>query len=199
MKIKQLLFATGVIGFISIALSTSSSTGCADDYCDQYKWGYSHHEFEQYNIDVELKTPSGIVYDPSGQNISPQLIDRLTSEVESCLNVKIDRTSFKVKIANDWVLSCDKSQQLLPTPVFAGNAGCVAKGLVPDPNCPCRWRAGIRCPNVIVIPPNFYLYKDALIRFVKGIPNPWIDPVLSVCATPSTTPLSDGSDPNNGL
>lgn len=218
-----------IIPFIWVALlivillpQSNSTTGCSS--CSELQWGYSDGEFSRYSAKVFDKTPEGIAYDPSGLPISPELIDRLTNEVNLCLTsmsptgqlpsdamsgsrcfqgktfqLPINRKSFIVKIANDWVLSCDGTQQLLPDPVKAGPAGCVAKGQTPDAQCPCRWRAGIRCPNVIVVTPSFYLYKDALIRFVTGCQNPWASQALSQCASPSTTPLSDGSNPNNGL
>lgn len=180
-------------------VSNVGPTSCVHEICTEYKWGYSSGEFDHYQPHTDHVTPAGTKFDPVGQNISPLLVDRLTSEVEACLHRSIDRTSFEVMIPNDWVLSCDGSQQLLPTPVKAGISGCLSKEQAPTEQCPCRWRAGIRCPNTIICTPNFYLYKDALIRFATGNPNPWSNPELAKCATPSTTPLSDGSDPNNGL
>ncbi len=181
--------------------------------CDEDRWGYGYGAFDRYDVHPTSVTAGGIGYDPSGLPIAPELIDRLTGEVEKCLaSVEadagvaracmqyagtIDRKSFVVKIANDWVLSCDGSQQLLP--VLAGSAGCIAKGLTPSEQCPCRWRAGIECPNQIITTPSFYLYKDALTRFVTGCADPWAYPSLATCVSPSTTPLSDGTDPNNGL
>jgi len=192
-------------------------SGCIS-YCDATEWGYSYGEFDSYNVNATKITTEGILFDPSDQNISPQLIDRLTNEVNNCLMntfpnkslpndiittsyckqiklpLPIDKTSFVVKIANDWVFSCDKTQQLLPTPVKAGGEGCISKGLTPNENCPCRWRAGIKCPNILITPPSFYLYKDILIRFITKCANPWNSAELAFCATPSTTPLSNGSD-----
>jgi hypothetical protein len=126
----------------------------------------------------------------------------LTTEVETCLlsngyiSQKIDRQSFNVLIASDWFLSCDEPgwgvNQLLP--VSAPEEGCEAKGMTPDPACPCDWRAGIECPNHIITTPSFYLYKDALIRFITSIEDPWVGN-LATCATPTTTQLSDGTEP----
>jgi hypothetical protein len=130
-------------------------------------------------------TPGGIRFDPTGQAIAGETIDRLTSEVSECLGMSIDRASFRVKVPRNWALSCDKTQQVLP--VLAPNEGCDAKGLT-DRSCPCRWRAFIQCPNVIIATPSLYLYKDALIRLVTGNPNPWGDPRLAKCAAPTTEP-----------
>ena len=209
------MVSLGVIAIISMPVSNSS--GCiTQGGCMEYQWGYSFEEFDHYVFTPGFTTKEGIAYDPSEQNISPDLIDRLTNEVEDCLNSSfpnhtipsdvatkslcptntlpssINRSSFVVKVANDWVLNCDKTQQVLPNPVIAGGSGCIAKGQNDIP-CPCRWRAGIKCPNQLVVTPSFYLYKDVLIRFITSCSNPWGSQEFSLCATPTTDPLSDGS------
>ena len=208
-----------MISILPLEISLSS---CNISFCSELNWGYSDAEFDHYDIIANNITLSGTTFDPTGQNISPQLIDRLTSEVETCLDtafngtlpddvvhnslcsnnhfpIHINRAGFEVKIPNDWVINCDGTQQLLPTPVKSGPNGCLAKGETPSAQCPCRWRAGIKCPNILITTPSFYLYKDVLVRYTTGCQNPWASPQLAACASPSTTPLSDGSDPNNGL
>lgn len=211
--------AISCLAFGALALSQLVIVNCA--VCDEIQWGYGYGAFDRYNVNASFTTPAGTPYDPSGLNISPQLIDRLVNEVSTCLDGvapngqlppdivsasvchsttftwPLERKWFEVKIASDWVYSCDHTQQLLP--VLAGNAGCIAKGETPTDTCPCRWRAGIECPNHIITTPSFYLFKDALTRFLTGCENPWANPELAKCASPTTTPLSDGSDPNNGL
>lgn len=184
-----------VLCLIALAITLAFAPKCT--ICDETQWGYAYGAFDHYDVRPTDITAKGIMFDPSGMPIAPALIDRLTDEVEACLSISIIRTSFVVKVANDWIINCDGTQQLLP--VLAGSAGCIAKGLTPSEQCPCRWRAGIECPNAIVTTPSFYLYKDALTRFVTGNMDPWASPELAVCASPSTTPLSDGTDPNNGL
>ena len=198
-----------------ITLLNTTLTDCIYDTCDEVQWGYSYGEFDAYNnVNADHVTPKGIRFDPSGQDISGELIDELTDRVEACLirtlpganlsqgvktasvcvgdhaNLPIDRHSFVIKIANDWHLNCDKTQQLLP--VHAGDEGCLAKGEHPTAQCGCYWRAGIRCPNVLIVTPNFYLYEDVLIRFVTDCQDPWVTP-LDACASPLTGPLSDGT------
>jgi len=184
--------------------------------CSEYQWGYSEGEFDYYHPQFSSITNDGTHFDPMDQNISPQLIDQLTNQVEDCLHTTfpnsqltdtvihqsvclnnrftypIDRKSFNIVVANNWVLSCDGSQQLLPQPVISGNAGCLAKGETSSIQCPCRWRAGIKCPNVLITTPSFYLYKDILIRWITNCSNPWNSPELVNCANPSTNPLSLG-------
>lgn len=188
---------------ILLPLFDTALTNCSISTCSETKWGYSYSEFDRYDVVLDHTTTAGTLYDPSAQNISPLLIDRLTHEVDVCLTdlgySPINYQSFSVKVVGDWVLNCSGTQQELPDPVWAGNGGCVSKGQAPSIACPCRWRAGIKCPNIILTTPSFYLYKDALTRFVVGTDNPWASPELAKCASPSTTPLSNGSDPNNGL
>ncbi len=218
-RVASFLLLTAIV-FLLLPLS-SINTGCLSG-CDEATWGYLPGIFDRYQVSADYVTPGGTHYDPSGQNISPQLIDRLTHEVESCLLAEfpsgrisdhtmalsgctgnavlhpINRTSFLVKIANDWSYTCDMKQEVLPVSGL-GDAGCIAKGETPTVECPCRPRAGIKCPNVLIVTPSFYIYKDVLIRFLLDCTDPWASPELAICASPSTTPTSDGSDPNNGL
>jgi hypothetical protein len=165
--------------------------GCAP--VREQMWAYNP-PVHPYDVHAMSVTPQGIHFDPSGQDISGALIDRLTDEVEMCLQKSIDRGSFVVKIPSNWSLSCDKTQQLL-TGDDAPNSGCDAKGLPNKEGCPCSWRARMQWPNVVVTTPSFYLYKDALTRFVTRIQNPWADPWAVKCVTPSTSPLSTGAGP----
>jgi hypothetical protein len=208
MKYKHICILIAIGLLLSIFFSSDCVVSGNVTACSELAYGYTPGTFDQYTATPTNQTPAGIWYDPSGLPISPQLLDRITDEVDTCLltngvtSKPIDRSSFVIKIASDWVYSCDTTsfggeQELLP--VDAPQGGCLAKGEVPDAICPCRWRAGIRCPNIIITPPNLYLYKDALIRFVLTITDPWGGPPLSVCATPTTNPLSNGTDPNNGL
>lgn len=162
--------------------------GCAPVTVE--RWAYNPPAVP-YDVRPTQTTPRGIRYDDTGQHISPALIDRLVDEVQPCATKPIDRSSFIVKIAVCG-LSCDGSQQLLPDD--APNSGCDAKGLPNTPGCPCRWRARIAWPNVIVSCPSLYLMKDALTRFVSGSQNPWADPALSRCVQPTTAPLSKGTE-----
>lgn len=154
------------------------------------RWGYDPPAVP-YDVRPTQTSPSGIQFDDTGQHISGALIDRLTNEVQKCAAKTIVRSSFVVKVAVCG-LSCDGTQQLLPDD--APNAGCDAKGLPNKPGCPCRWRARIAWPNVIVTCPSLYLYKDALTRFVTDIKNPWVDPTVAKCVQPTTDPLSKGTE-----
>ena len=163
------------------------------------KWGYANGAFDRYTVTSIQKTPKGIAFDPSGLPINPLLIDRLVDEVEACLGMSVDRSVFTVKVAADWVPSCGgpswpAPQELLPVET-QDPSGCLAKGLTPTPQCPCRWRAGVKFPNIIVTTPAFYLFKDALLRWLTGVINVWGNLAFAECAAPTTLPLSDGTEP----
>lgn len=177
------------MGRLTVALVLFSA-GCATNPCYPMRWGFAAAHNLQYPTAPTETTPLGTPVDDSGQNVSGALIDRLTSEVAACLKVSVDPKSFTVKVPADWGLSCDGSQQVLTA--IAPGTGCEAKGMHPDQQCPCRWRVLIQCPNVIVATPSLYLFKDALVRWVTGSRNPWADPELAKCASPTTGPLSLG-------
>jgi hypothetical protein len=210
--------AVALLAFAFVALSArapQASVGCRG--CDEVTWGYPESGlFNRYSVGATRTTPDGIRYDDSGLNVAPQLIDRLTNEVERCLFLKfperlsdtvklqagcdgdltfkpLNRASFVVKVASDWHLTCDGQQQVLP--IEAPAISCeYYKGEHPTLECPCSYRAGIKCPNILVVTPSLYIYKDVLIRFLYDCVDPWANKDLAACATPSTAPLSDGRD-----
>ncbi|MBI4457987.1 hypothetical protein HY633_03430 [Candidatus Uhrbacteria bacterium] len=185
--------------------------------CPAYTpWDYGFN----YDVRPEFTTRDGIQVDPSGQKISPELVDRLTEEVEQCLEetfgnppkipahllepsvcqterngdtfpLPIRRDCIAVKVPDNWSWSKkDSHQQVLADKTSA--QGCIDKGLCQTAeDCDCRWRAGIQ-GRVIVTTPSFYIYKDALIRLITGCGNPWGTPEFARCATPTTAPDSMG-------
>lgn len=162
--------------------------GCVPEVCNPVRWGYMVGHGKTYDVGPLVQSPAGVRVDAPGGAMFLPTVDRLTAEVSECLRVSIDRSSFLVKVPGDWLLSADGTQQELTA--IAPGSGCTAKGLTGEQ--PCRWRAVIQCPNVIVATPSLYLFKDALVRFVTGSQNPWADPELAKCAAPSTDPLSMG-------
>lgn len=164
-----------------------------DQFPDQY----------HYSVAPDFTTAEGIRVDTSGVDVDLAGIDRQTDAVEACLGqafgrppllpadlvaiAHCDGTTFPlpllredlvVKIASNWVLSCDGSEQLLPPP-----APCDPNKPPPPPGCVCHWRAGIQDNRTIVVTPNLYLYKDPLIRLTTGCNNPWVGQ-LAACAAP---------------
>jgi hypothetical protein len=142
-----------------------------------------------------LVTPKGIRVDSCGQDIRLDIIDRQTDEFEACMretsgNQKftVARESIIIKTPDDWVYSCDKSQQLLN--IKAGDAGCIAKGLTPTEECPCRYRVRLYS-NVIFVTPSLYMLKDGLFQAVIG-GSPWFTEYAK-CVVPSVPKLPQKS------
>ena len=165
---------------------------------------YNFQDQFNYEINFNQITASGIQVDFSGQDLSLGLVDELTKETEDCLiknfpnktiaqNVYLEadclvhkftfpfnRSCFKVKVPNDWTWSCDRTQQLLP--YAAPQKLCDDKGFSYDPNCPCRWRAGIQDGDTIVTTPNFKLYKEQLLKLTTSCGNIWNSLKFAECA-----------------
>ena len=171
---------------------------------------YQHNYSDQfadhpYSVLPDAKTEEGIRVDTSGIYVDLKDLDMQTGDVEDCLKAQfgsgrlppelvqqascdsdqvslpIVRSWLTVKVAKDFLFSCDGSQEVLP--VQAPDVLCVAKGETPTAMCPCYWRAGIEQNRYIVVTPNLYLFKDPLIRMVTGCDNPWVG-ALATCAQP---------------
>jgi hypothetical protein len=178
---------------------------------------YSYADQSDYDVYPNSKTNKNIDVDMSGLDINLSKIDRLTDEVELCLkkfgypahlpddvvkNGECERNSFEfpihrecltVKVAANWFLSKYEYGGTLHQQLPYTNGGqCTNKGL---PAGVCYYRNTIQDDYTIVVPPSFYLYKDALVRIATGCHNPWYDNSLAECMTPTTNPLDDGSQP----
>lgn len=188
-----------------------NATSCQNNKCAPV---YDFPDQTDYDVRATVLSAKGISIDSSGLKISSKLVDRLTDEVETCLikqfgnpptipsntqiegqckdntfQLPIKRECLTVKVANDWILSRDGTQQMLP--YIAGYGDC-GKGLPTDG--PCYWRAGIQDDLTIVVPPSFYLYKDPLVKITTGCRNPWLSSQLSDCMSPTTDPLGNGNE-----
>lgn len=187
-----------------ICLVAFALRGCSSDDCAQFHFG---SQFD-YEVHPAFTTPGGIKVDPTGQAVSAEMVDRLVNEVEQCLaeqfpggkipaDVRVAaqcqsdsfdlpvRRCFTVKVPDDWEWACAGSQEQVLPLAHTTNAPpdelCLAKGIVPTPECPCRWRAGLQDDDIIVTAPNFRVFKDPLIRLITGCNNPWVEP-LRTCA-----------------
>jgi hypothetical protein len=176
---------------------TSCGCVCAPAQCKyhpQYDWGFS------YSVEPNQTTPSGVLIDASGQYIDLNEIDRKISETENCLARNfpngdlsgvegwcsvlkfepfIDRHCITVKIPSNWSWSCDGKEQLLADD--APQEGCGAKGFKEDPDCPCKWRAGIQDGGIIITTPNLRLFKDPLVKMITSCEYIYEDPKLAEC------------------
>jgi hypothetical protein len=179
---------------VSLALLAASSLcDCSPEERCGIALGYAGPNWFEYSVAPNEVSPGGIRIDTTGQDISAVLVDQLTDQVETCLRQSIDRGALVVKVPNDWTVDTMTGQQLLSLQAYP--TGCVSKGETPSAADPCRWRAVVQCPSTIVTTPSFYLYKDALVRWVTGSQDPWSDPALAPCVQPATNPLSNGASP----
>jgi len=90
------------------------------------------------------------------------------------------RGCLEIKVPRKWESSCiDASIQLLP--VSAPDWHCIAKGLTPTPECPCRWRAGIQDGNILVTTPDLGMFRHELLRYISGCHLPSANALLSKC------------------
>jgi len=195
-----------------VALLAVAAVGCPGPHLPlrDFLYYYPQHH---YVIAPTLTTPKGIRVDAGGP-INLKRIDRVVDATEACITktfgnpptlpdvfksaqgascvgrtfpLPFERSKFIIKIARDWMLSLDGTEQLLP--LDAGH-GCEAKGQKP----PCFWRAIIVDePLTLVVTPSMYLLPDVLIRVSTGCLNPWFDHAMAVCATPTTGSIDDGT------
>ncbi len=193
------LFVLGLLG------------GCIPAETSPY---YQHRFYEQfpaphtYPFVQSDTTAEGVRVDTSGLSVDLDDLDRRIDAVESCLAstfgtpalippdvaasgqcdsdtfpLPLRRQDLEVKVAGDWVWSCDGTQQLIPVQ-GPDDSACLAKGLVPTPECPCYWRAGIEGNRTIVVTPDFHMMADPLVRQVTGCNDVWSTTALSKCAMP---------------
>lgn len=147
-----------------------------------------------YVVTPTLTTPEGVRVDPSGQELPPAYlakVDRITDEAFACLGLA--HKPITLKVASDWFLNCDKTQQVLP-PV-AGACDPNKDGDCQKPCAGAHWRAFVQRDGAIVSTPSLYLYKDPLVRLLTGVQSIWTDPKLEPCATPTSTGPLDGIGP----
>lgn len=153
--------------------------GCQPAPCEQ-QWGYYlRGESPSYAFQAQWRTYSGIDVDANDWALADR-VDVAVDQLESCLGVPIDRTAFRVKIPDDWTLSCDGTDQVLPFIAAVGEC----KGKIATETCPCRYRAIVQCSEpscVVVATPNLLLFKDALTRLLTKSVDPWSDPLLAAC------------------
>lgn len=151
----------------------------------------SGETFERYVVDKPILSPGGVTYQGPVESVA--LLDEVTDKILSCMHAEARKKDFRVRIADDWFWNCDHTEQLLP--IKEGPNGCIAKGLNPTPECPCRARDGVHGPNIIVTTPNLKLYPRALVVWLKGPDyflkddyNPWRDPIVLPCLGPFEPP-----------
>jgi hypothetical protein len=158
-----------------LLLSNFLLTGCPDECYPGGFLSITHYKVESYK-----KTLGGIKVYNNFNQVDFSLIDTKVEELESCLNIKINRCCFAILIPNDWFYSeCQTGEQLLP--IGAPRQLCLDK----DPNmpieCGCYWRVALQDDYYIVTPPGLKLLKAELSRLVTNENNPWENPDIARC------------------
>lgn len=162
---------------VTTLLATLLFTACTQAAWEQ-RFGYYLDRSPSYSINP-VASPGGVRYDNEvGDLLDVQQLDFLTDQLEACLERSIDRNSFVVKIPDDWSYSCDGTEEVLPF-VSVFDKSC--KGKTATEECPCRYRAVLQEPNVVVTTPNLKLYRDALSRLILNTAVTWDNPEIASC------------------
>lgn len=90
----------------------------------------------------------------------------------------INRDCIKIKIAPDFRASCGGQYKVFPCRV--PEQGCLDKGLMPTPECPCSCRSTIQDSDLITTP-DFAVLSGELVRLLTGFNNPWTVDPLKTC------------------
>lgn len=145
----------------------------------EIRFGYYLDRSPNYPIANIVASPGGVRYDSEvGELLDVVELDWMTDSLEACLERSIDRSSFVVKIPSDWTYSCDGTEEVLP---FVSVVDRTCKGRTATEACPCRYRAVLQEPNVVVATPNLKLYRDALSRLLLNTSETWSNPEISPC------------------
>lgn len=119
-----------------------------------------------YPVDINTYTPGGIAVDATDTAVDLDKLDDLTSELEACLGLTINRQCFAVKIAPDWYISECTGTELFPCDF--SQARCDA--FRPEGSlCPCNCAGVIQDGNFIIVPPGLAAYKHELLHVSLGL------------------------------
>lgn len=145
--------------------------GCADE-TNCYENNFEN--ITNHTISPDTSTPEGISVDTGGYPINLQMLDERINRIESCIQnlfknyplpdakwkclktrfdpqEKLLRKCLVIKIVPPVYSPCSDWQFIGE---YAPAEFCLVKGVVPKPECPCRWRTAIQDENVIITPPE---------------------------------------------
>ena len=150
--------------------------------------------FERYAPPSATQTtPWGIRF---AGKVDPVRLDTVARKTLECLHAEQRRFEFTVLVPDDWVLSCDGTQEVLPVRSYSALGDC--KGQTGQ--CPCRWRDGVRgpaerptlisVPSLVTLPRAIAVWVRGPDYYLKWDYNPWADPETAPCLGPWSSPLS---------
>jgi hypothetical protein len=167
--------------------------------CPQTQYHNFYLDVTHYQIDRKrgTRTAKGILVVRADSVVTPtflQEIDRLTDQVDACLQTKgfkpIKRNWFGVFVPADWYVSTCSGEQLIPsTPPCQG---CYDKNLPIPKECCGLAKPTTTCPCVcncravaqgfwLITTPNLKLFKAEMCRISTGVNSCWGRPDLVPC------------------
>jgi hypothetical protein len=189
--VKCLMFAALLSGCIPTALRARDS-----ELMYEQSLGYRGPDsFERYAPPtVTMVTSWGIRY---AGKVDPARLDTVSSKTLACLHAEHRRFDVVVLVPDDWSLSCDSTQEVLPVRAYSAAGDC-GKGLTGP--CPCRWRDGVRgpaesptlvsVPSLVTLPRAIAVWLRGPDYYAKWGYNPWADPETAPCLGPWSSALS---------
>ncbi len=149
---------------------------CRNAYVDPEN---EHNNATDYDVSPNRRTPDGIDVDTSGKEIDLAEVDRLTSYLEDCANIKIKRCGVTVKIAPDSHWQECAGRELFP---------CTTSELAQDCtelSCPCGCAGTVQYPATAVVTPNLAAYVHELIHIVFRADESHTHPAFKKCPGPT--------------
>ena len=191
------------IGFIVAIIITSAFAVWIN--CEAYDY-YYHFLGNVTNFvwHHTRTTPGGIDLMDEKNEVNDADIDKIVSEVEECYKTipelthdqyeaarcwhqaNVDgfhRDWIRIMIVPEWHLACGTTEQVFVCDI--NDWGCLQKGQVPTPECPCYCRAGIQDTNIVMTTPNLKLLRAELVRISTSCNTVWVEPLVKCAANPS--------------
>lgn len=124
--------------------------------------------------ETSLVTEAGIRVDRSGMDLDYGQIDEIVAELALCLDVSIDRSCVRVKIAPDWFdLPCENTLEVFPCDLGAVDVSARSRRgacIETDDFDPDRLYCSgtVQDDHVAVVTPDLSALKHELIHIITG-------------------------------
>ncbi len=180
MKRKAALWTiNAILTILWICVLGTGNIGCDRDTCYHNNFQtdlYSDYPDFYHDATPDIITPDGIQVDSGGFPIDVNELDRRVNQIEECV-LKVMKEEFPddltMKQQMKWGCYTDnfnnrgplkrdcliikivppqysKCSDWLFLDAIAPDSFCIAKGLTPTPECPCRWRNSIIDENILL-------------------------------------------------
>jgi hypothetical protein len=181
--------------YLKIVCFILSLSGCGDKCYKNY-----YQNITSYKVSPNVITKSGFKVDTGGINVDIDALDSRLVSIENCLisiikqtpviteeqknewqclkkefePEPIKRDCLVVKVIEAVLSSCSEWEFI---PVLAPDQYCLDKGIIPTPECPCKWRLAVQNDNILITPPALYLWD--VTRIYTSCNNIWKSHFLS--------------------